>query len=104
MKLISPRLELHVSWGVIYRSVPGSEFEAAITVLVANLAGKGPAALARAKHLVCEGLRLPLPDGLALETETIIDHLGEKTLAARSNGSPSATGQQGSRCDAEADQ
>jgi enoyl-CoA hydratase/carnithine racemase len=69
-------------WGVIYRSVPGSEFEAAITSLVATLAGKDPAALAHAKHLVRQGLQMPLRDGLALETETIIDHLGSENAGS----------------------
>jgi enoyl-CoA hydratase/carnithine racemase len=64
------------AWGVIYRSVPAAGFEAAVTDLVTNLAGKDRVALARAKRLVREGLRRPLADGLALETETIIAHLG----------------------------
>jgi enoyl-CoA hydratase/carnithine racemase len=62
-------------WGVIYRSVPAAEFEAALTALTEGLAGKSPAAIARAKHLVRAGLSLPLADGLALETDTIIEHL-----------------------------
>jgi enoyl-CoA hydratase/carnithine racemase len=63
-------------WGVVYRAVPAEGFEAAVAGLAANLAGKDPVALARAKRLVRDGLRLPLRDGLALETEAIIDHLG----------------------------
>jgi len=63
-------------WGVVYRAVPAKEFEAAVAGLAANLAGKDPVALTRAKRLVRDGLRLPLRDGLALETEAIIDHLG----------------------------
>ena len=63
-------------WGLVYRAVPAEEFEAAVAGLAANLAGKDPVALARAKRLVRDGLRLPLRDGLALETEAIIDHLG----------------------------
>ena len=63
-------------WGVVYRAVPAEEFEAAVAGLAANLAGKDPVALTRAKRLVRDGLRLPLRDGLALETEAIIDHLG----------------------------
>jgi len=62
-------------WGLVYRSVPPEEFEAAVTGLAANLAAKDPGALARAKHLVREGLRRPLPDGLALETRTATGHL-----------------------------
>ncbi|MDQ2814482.1 MAG: enoyl-CoA hydratase/isomerase family protein [Actinomycetota bacterium] len=62
-------------WGLIYRSVPAAGFERAVAELAANLAGKDPAALASAKRLVRDGLRLPLRDGQALETETIIAHL-----------------------------
>jgi enoyl-CoA hydratase/carnithine racemase len=69
-------------WGVIYRSVPPAEFEAALASLIANLAGKDPGAVARAKHLVRAGLSLPLADGLALETDTIIEHLASGAAAA----------------------
>jgi enoyl-CoA hydratase/carnithine racemase len=81
-------------WGVVYRSVPPAEFENAVAGLAANLAGKDPVALARAKRLVRDGLSLPLRDGLALETETIVDHL---------SGAPAPTWQ-GSRDDRTADQ
>jgi len=56
--------------------VPAAGFESAVADLAANLAGKDPVALARAKRLVRDGLRRPLGDGLALETEAIIEHLG----------------------------
>jgi enoyl-CoA hydratase/carnithine racemase len=56
--------------------------ELAVAELTANLAGKDAAALARAKRLVREGLAMPLRDGLALETETIIAHLGGAAAAA----------------------
>ena len=69
-------------WGLIYRSVPAAQFERAVADLTANLAGKDATALARAKRLVRDGLRLPLRDGLALETETIIEHLGGADAAA----------------------
>ncbi len=69
-------------WGLVYRSVPAGEFERAVADLVANLAGKDAAALARAKRLVRDGLRLPLREGLALETETIIRHLGGQQAGA----------------------
>ena len=52
-------------WGLVYTSAPAAEFERA-----------------RAKRLVREGLRLPLRDGLALETETIIGHLGGERAGA----------------------
>lgn len=69
-------------WGLIYRSVPAAQFERAVADLTANLAGKDATALARAKRLVRDGLRLPLRDGLALETDTIIEHLGGVDAAA----------------------
>ena len=68
-------------WGVIYRSVPAAEFEGAVADLTAGLAAKDAAALAAAKRLVRDGLRLPLRDGLALETDTIIRHLDRRSSA-----------------------
>ena len=62
-------------WGVVYRSVPPADFTPAVAALAANLAAKDPSALARGKHLVREGLRRPLADGLALETQTATEHL-----------------------------
>jgi len=69
-------------WGLVYRAVPAAGFESAVADLAANLAGKDPVALARAKRLVRDGLRRPLRDGLALETEAIIEHLGGAGAAA----------------------
>lgn len=63
-------------WGIVYRSVPAETFEAELGTLVANLAGKDRGALARIKHLVRAGLRGRLADGLAMETESIVEHLG----------------------------
>jgi len=70
------------AWGLVYQSVPAAEFETAVADLAANLAGKDGAALARAKWLVREGLRRSLTSGLALETETIIAHLGGESAGA----------------------
>lgn len=69
-------------WGLVYRAVPAAGFEAAVADLAATLAGKDPVALARAKRLVRDGLRRPLREGLALETEAIIEHLGGAEAAA----------------------
>jgi enoyl-CoA hydratase/carnithine racemase len=69
-------------WGLVYRAVPAGGFEAAVAGLAANLAGKDPVALARAKRLVRDGLPLPLGDGLTLETDAIIEHLGGADAAA----------------------
>jgi enoyl-CoA hydratase/carnithine racemase len=64
-----------MQWGLVYRSVPPEEFEQAVAEVVTNLAAKDATALASAKHLVREGLRRPLQDGLAMETQTAIEHL-----------------------------
>jgi enoyl-CoA hydratase/carnithine racemase len=63
-------------WGLVYRSAPPAEFEQATEELVANLAGKGRAALARTKRLVRSGLCSSLREGLAMEVETTLAHLG----------------------------
>lgn len=63
-------------WGLVYRAAPPKEFEAAVAEVVANLAGKERDALARIKHLVRAGLRGSLADGLAMEVEATLAHLG----------------------------
>lgn len=65
-------------WGLVHTAVPAERFEPTVDDVVANLLGKDPTALARIKHLVRAGLRGPLADGLAMETEEIIAHLGEE--------------------------
>jgi len=63
-------------WGLIYRAVPEARFETALGEVVANLAGKDRAALARIKQLVRAGLRGSLAEGLAMEVESSLAHLG----------------------------
>lgn len=63
-------------WGLVYRAVPPEEFDDTVADVVANLAGKDSAALARIKHLVRGGLRGSLTDGLASEVESTLAHLG----------------------------
>jgi enoyl-CoA hydratase/carnithine racemase len=70
------------AWGLVYRSVPATEFEPALDALVANLAGKETAALARVKHLVRRGLRGSLADGLAAEVEATLEHLDGEQAGA----------------------
>ncbi|HEY2203143.1 MAG TPA: enoyl-CoA hydratase/isomerase family protein [Pseudonocardia sp.] len=70
------------AWGLVYRSVPADGFEAALDALLANLAGKDRAALARIKRLVRHGLRGSLADGLAMEVEATLAHLGEDRAGA----------------------
>ncbi|MFN2589890.1 MAG: enoyl-CoA hydratase/isomerase family protein, partial [Actinomycetota bacterium] len=65
-----------VAWGLAYRAAPATEFESMVMELATFIAGKSREALARTKHLVYEGLQLPLADGTALEIETVLEHLG----------------------------
>ncbi len=78
--LLGDRLtgEQAAAWGLVHRCAPPDGFEAAVEDVVANLAAKDGAALARIKHLVRAGLRGSLADGLALETETILAHLADR--------------------------
>ncbi|MDT7553277.1 MAG: hypothetical protein QOI16_1813, partial [Pseudonocardiales bacterium] len=61
---------------------PAAEFEPALDALVANLAAKDTAALARVKHLVRRGLRGSLADGLAAEVEATLEHLDGEQAGA----------------------
>lgn len=69
-------------WGLVYRSAPAADFDASVDALVANLAGKDGAALARIKQLVRGGLRGSLADGLAWEVESTLAHLGGERAGA----------------------
>ncbi|MEU7812842.1 enoyl-CoA hydratase/isomerase family protein [Pseudonocardia sp. NPDC049154] len=69
-------------WGLVYRSAPPEEFETAVEDVVANLAAKDRDALARIKHLVRAGLRGSLTDGLAMEVESTLAHLGGERAGA----------------------
>jgi enoyl-CoA hydratase/carnithine racemase len=69
------------AWGLAYRAVPPAEFDVAVADLAERLATKSSAALARAKKLVYAGFELPLASGIALEIETVLEHLGETDAA-----------------------
>ncbi|MER5538904.1 enoyl-CoA hydratase/isomerase family protein [Streptomyces mirabilis] len=71
-----------VAWGLAYRCLPDDGFEEAVAAFAEGLAGKDPQALATAKRLVYEGLRLPLADGLARERAAVLDHLGGTAAGA----------------------
>jgi enoyl-CoA hydratase/carnithine racemase len=62
-------------WGIAYRAVPAGSFDAELDSLVANLAGKDRAAMARIKALVRGGVRGSLADGLAAELDSTLAHL-----------------------------
>jgi enoyl-CoA hydratase/carnithine racemase len=71
-----------VQWGLAYRAFADGEFESSVTEFAAKLAAKDRAALRRSKRLVREGLERPLADGIALELETVLEHLsGPATFA-----------------------
>jgi enoyl-CoA hydratase/carnithine racemase len=63
-------------WGLVFRSAPPEEFEDAVDRVVAGLVSKDRDALARIKHLVRAGLGGSLRDGLAMEVEATLAHLG----------------------------
>lgn len=64
-----------VAWGLAYRAVPAAELQDAAAALAEKLAGKSREAQAKIKRLIREGLALSLEDGLALERETVVQHL-----------------------------
>lgn len=68
-----------VAWGIAYRALPADTFDAEVDTFASALADKDPAALARSKRLVYEGLRSPLEQGLAMELRAVLDHLGEES-------------------------
>ena len=65
-----------VEWGLAYRAYSAYDFEDGVKNMAAKLAAKSPEALARSKHLVYEGLQKPLNEGIELELEAVLDHLG----------------------------
>lgn len=69
-------------WGLAYRSLPPEEFEDGVTYLVGRLAAKDRGALGKIKRLVYDGLRMPLPDGLAMELATVVDHVSGDSAGA----------------------
>jgi enoyl-CoA hydratase len=70
-----------VAWGLAYRSLPAAAFEAEVQAFAERIAAKSPAALARAKHLIRDGLELPLEQGLQLELATVLGHLADTSAA-----------------------
>ncbi|GAA4776065.1 enoyl-CoA hydratase/isomerase family protein [Actinomycetospora chlora] len=72
-----------VGLGLAWRSAPAEGFEALVTEVVERLLRTDPGATARTKRLVHEGLRLPLEDGLARETDVVLEHLADPAVAAR---------------------
>jgi len=74
--------EQAAAWGLAYRSAEPEHFDAAVTEVVERLLANNPRAMARSKRLVDIAGRLPLDDGLALETVHVLDHLVDEGDAA----------------------
>ncbi|MEJ2885103.1 enoyl-CoA hydratase/isomerase family protein [Actinomycetospora aeridis] len=72
-----------VALGLAWRSAPADGFEALLDDVVARLLRADPGAAARTKRLVHEGLRAPLSDGLARETEVVLEHLADPAVSER---------------------
>jgi enoyl-CoA hydratase len=64
-----------VQWGLAYRAFPAGEFESGVAEFARKLAAKDSGSLARIKRLVRAGLEQPLTNGLALELDTVLEHL-----------------------------
>jgi enoyl-CoA hydratase/carnithine racemase len=63
------------AWGLVYRSVRPTDFEAAIDELAATLAAKRRDVIGHMKALVRAGLEQPLEAGLTREREVVLAHL-----------------------------
>jgi enoyl-CoA hydratase/carnithine racemase len=72
-----------VTLGLAWRSAPADGFEALVDDVVARLLRADPSAAARTKRLVHEGLRGSLADGLARETDVVLEHLADPVVAER---------------------
>jgi enoyl-CoA hydratase/carnithine racemase len=64
-----------VQWGIAYRVFPATNFQSDVDAFAARLAAKDRAALGRSKRAIRDGLERPLADGIALELETVLEHL-----------------------------
>lgn len=72
-------------WGLVHRTAGADEFDAAVDDVVSGLLAKDRGALARIKDLVRGGVGMPLSDGLRMETESTLDHLGGEDAGAGIN-------------------
>jgi len=64
-----------VAWGLAWASYDAESFDEQAEAYVSKLAGRRRDALTKIKRLVYDGLALPLADGLALELETVVEHI-----------------------------
>jgi enoyl-CoA hydratase/carnithine racemase len=75
-----------VEWGLAYRAYPASELYERASELGAALASKDRDALARTKALIRAGEERPLADGLQMEIEAVLEHLGGASAAEGISG------------------
>lgn len=64
-----------LAWGLAYRVFAAESFEEDVQELATNIAGKDAAALAVTKQLLNAAQVLPVSEGLAAETEAVLQHL-----------------------------
>lgn len=64
-----------VSWGLAYKSFSTADFEDQVTALACKLASKNPAALAKSKRLIRDGLTMTFDEGLEMERTMVLNHL-----------------------------
>lgn len=75
-----------VALGLAWRSAPAEEFDDLVGVVAERLAQTDPQATARTKQLVHDGVRGPLEEGLARETEVVLEHLTGEAASDRLAG------------------
>lgn len=63
-------------WGLAYRSFETEEFTDGVDAFVARLAEKDRTALGKIKRLVRRGLTMAEADGLAMELNAVVEHVG----------------------------
>jgi enoyl-CoA hydratase len=64
-------------WGLAYRALAADEFRPAVDAMAQRLVENDPAALRRSKAAVHAGLELALSEGITIELETVMEHLGD---------------------------
>ncbi|ALL79738.1 enoyl-CoA hydratase (plasmid) [Pseudonocardia sp. EC080610-09] len=80
-------------WGLVHRTADADTFEATVEDVVTGLLAKDRGAIARIKQLIRGGVEMPLADGLRMETESTLAHLGGEDAGAgisRFTGRPRA--------------
>lgn len=63
-----------IPFGLVNEAVPGDQLELRVEALALELSRKSASGLARMKHLVDDGLQVPLAQALALEHQALASH------------------------------